>query len=169
MWGDSTSGVDLGPGDVSTLAVCAEDGRVAIALEEGGVEIRARGTLVATTALGAVRSLAFAPDGGALAAGLRSGEALLLDARSLGIRARLSGHSLAVGALAFSPDGSRLATASADGIRRWDTATSRLVLFLMTPDNPVHSLAWSPDGTRLASGHGKSLDSPSLIRVWEGR
>ena len=125
--------------------------------------------VVAAADPGRVRSLAFSRDGGLLAAGLLRGEALLLDADSLEVRGRLSGHPLAVAALAFSPDGSRLATASSDGIRLWDTATCRLVLFLMTPDNPVLSLAWSHDGKWLASGHGKSLESPSFVRLWEGR
>ncbi len=162
---------DLGAREVCALAVRGRGGDVAIGFHEGGIELRAGGTLakVARADPAPVRSLAFSPDGRLLAAGLLQGEALILDARSLAIRARLPGHALAVAALAFSPDGSRLATASADGIRLWDTETSRLVLFLMTPDNPVLSLAWSPDGRRLASGHGKSLESPSVARVWEGR
>jgi WD40 repeat protein len=161
---------DIGRRYVCALAVSEMRGDVAIGFEEAGIEVRAARTLDEIAAEPApVRSLAFAWDGRLLAAGLLQGEALLLDPRSLAVRARLPGHALAVTALAFSPDGSRLATASADGIRLWDTATARPVLFLMTPDNPVLSLAWSPDGARLASGHGKSLESPSVVRVWEGR
>ncbi|MGH7162372.1 MAG: WD40 repeat domain-containing protein, partial [Planctomycetota bacterium] len=162
---------DLGGRNFSALAVCAEDGAVAVGFEDGGLELRAARTLaeVARARPGQVKSLAFAPDAEVVAAGLLRGELLLLDARSLETRARLPGHPLAVTALAFSPDGSRLASASADGIRLWDPATGRLVLFLMTPENPVLSLAWSPDGDRLASGHGTSLESPSFVKVWEAR
>ncbi len=173
VWSDTTGGgggtVDIGTRYLTALAICGESGDVALGFDEGGVEVRAGGNPVAAGDVGPVRSLAFAPEGRLLAAGLSRGEALLLDARSLEVRARMSGHALAVTAVAFSPDGSRLATASFDGIRLWDTATARLVLFLMTPDNPALSLAWSPDGSRLASGHGKSLESPSFVRIWERR
>jgi hypothetical protein len=72
---------------------------------------------------GAVRSLAFSPDGGRLASASADHQAAIWEGRDLHPVDRLLGHTATVWGVAWSPDGSRLATASADGsIKVWRAA-----------------------------------------------
>ena len=72
-----------------------------------------------------MRALAFAPDGGTLAA---AGSRVigLWGVAGGRVRARLRGHRGLVWALAFSPDGRTLASGGKDGtVRLWDMAAGR--------------------------------------------
>jgi WD40 repeat protein len=75
---------------------------------------------------GPIRSVAFSPDGGHLAAGSNDRAARLWDiARGAENARRLERHGRAVTSIAFSPDGVRLATGSDDGtVRLWDVAVA---------------------------------------------
>jgi hypothetical protein len=67
--------------------------------------------------------LASSPDGRLVAAGLRSGETLVMSGADGTVLARLGGHSHKVSAVAFAPDGALLATGSWDGtVQLWSTA-----------------------------------------------
>jgi RNA polymerase sigma factor (sigma-70 family) len=115
---------------------------------------------------GSVVSLAFAPDGGVLAAGRIDHTVRLLEVATGEEILALRGHTRSVAAVAFTPDGRVLA--SADGgpvskfwdasrsapqqIRLWDVATGRQLAAFAGHASDVASLAFSPDGKRLVSG-----------------
>lgn len=116
-------------------------------------------------------SVAFSPDGSALAASWFT-QAVLWDTKSGEILSRLSGQSvgttigynLGVGQLSFSPDGSRLAVANMDGIPKvWDLSTQCEVLSLVGDEMaPAKAIAYSPDGALLATGGDEGI-----VWVWD--
>jgi WD40 repeat protein/tRNA A-37 threonylcarbamoyl transferase component Bud32 len=111
---------------------------------------------------GAVRSVAFSPDGLRLATGSFDQTARVWDARS-GDKLLECSHTNAVCSVAFSPDGLRLATGSWDHTARvWDARKGEMLLECKGHTGAVTSVAFSPDGLRLATG---SLDHTA--RVWD--
>lgn len=109
----------------------------------------------------AIRSLAIAADGHAIAVGLDDGS-IHIHAASGQAKLRLQGHSQAVEALAFSPDGKTLASGSLDGeVRLWDPAAGPERLMLRTPHG-ILALAFSPDSRTLAAG-----GNDGTIRLWK--
>jgi WD40 repeat protein len=109
----------------------------------------------------AVDSVAFSPDGRALAAADIVGDIGLWDVATGRKTATLAQGSL-VDSVAFSPDGRTLAAGDSSGdIGLWDVATGRKTATL-AQGNPVGSLAFSPDGRTLAAG-----DSSGDIGLWD--
>jgi len=117
----------------------------------------------------AVRCVAFAPDGKALAAGfwdafegLSGGVARVWDVTTGEELAALKGHKDGVSSLAFCPDERTLATASEDGtVRLWDTGTWQERLTLTWDGHKITGVAFSPDGRILATG------SPDgAVKLW---
>jgi WD40 repeat protein len=118
-----------------------------------------------------VTALAYSPDGKLLAAGGHR-EAILIDAGSGAVVARLRGQTMKVTALAFSRDGRWLAVASGDV-----GTAGELRLYAADkgghfPEQPaktiaahqdlIHDLAFSPDGRLLATcGYDR------LIKLWD--
>ncbi len=109
-----------------------------------------------------VRSLAFSPDGAALAAAVSDAAAtigtirLFDTASGLPLRT-LEGHTLAVWGLTISPDGRFLASAGRDHTARlWDWRTGSLVHSFDFP-NDVVTVEFSPDSRTLAVG---GVDQP---------
>jgi WD40 repeat protein len=102
---------------------------------------------------GAVKGVAFSPDGRILASG-GGNQIILWDvARRVRLGKPLTDHRGTVGAVVFSPDGRILATGGDDGIVLWDV-TRRTQLGTMAKSQqgpPVTSLAFSRDGRMLAS------------------
>jgi RNA polymerase sigma factor (sigma-70 family) len=112
-----------------------------------------------------VWSLAFAPDGKTLAAGLRGlregrfcGEVRLWDPATGKQRETLTGHPDPVMALAFTRDGRTLASGSGTygapvgEVRLWDVASGRLLRTMTEADLAIVTVAFSPDGESVASG-----------------
>jgi WD40 repeat protein len=111
---------------------------------------------------GAVRALAYAPDGRALAAGLASGAVALLDPEEARVLRLLRGPTAAIYGLAFSPDGATLAAVTGAGqLHLWDVAagTERV---LAGPEGPMRDVAFSPDGKQVATA-----GSDGRVRLWE--
>jgi WD40 repeat protein len=105
-----------------------------------------------------VWSIAFSPDGKALASGNGAGITLWnLETK----RQEHLGEGPAR-SVAFSPDGTLLASGYPSGeILLWDTATSQAQATLAKHDECVFTLAFSPDGTLLASA-----GQDGTVRLW---
>jgi WD40 repeat protein len=116
---------------------------------------------------GAVRDIAFSPDGKRLATASADGTAKVWDlasaAAATGQELFTLGHDDWVYDIAFSPDGQRLATASRDGTAKmWDVASEEELFTLSGHGGAVWDIAFSPDGKRLATG---SRDGTA--KVWD--
>jgi WD40 repeat protein len=100
-----------------------------------------------------LRSVAYSPEGSALATGDEAGTILLHEADTGAVVAELDGGSEDVYGLAFSPDGRRLVAGSGDGtIRVFDVASGEEQQSWLAHAGGVWDLALSPDGAVLASG-----------------
>jgi WD40 repeat protein len=110
-----------------------------------------------------IPSVAFAPDGKALAVGAFGAEAKVLDSATGQVRLALGGHCKAARAVAFSPDGKLLAVGSYDRfIKLWDVAGASEVRTLRGHTDRIYSLQFSADGKRLVSA-----GTDDAARVWD--
>jgi WD40 repeat protein/serine/threonine protein kinase len=110
------------------------------------------GTQLPDSPINAARlnSLAFAPDGRALAS-LEDGSAMLWDATTGAVIHEFKGHGGPGRGAQFFPDGSRIVTVARDGTARlWDPATGAEVAVLRLKRPFPTCVAVSPDGTTIA-------------------
>ncbi len=108
-------------------------------------------------------SVAFAPNGSAVAFGDEDGDVRLVEPTSGKELRRFSGHKGPVPALAFTPDGKHLASGGQDAtVRIWDlTAAKEKHRFRLGRRARGLSLAFAPDGLTLASG-----SSDQTVQLW---
>lgn len=110
----------------------------------------------------AVLSVAFSPDGIALASGSWDKTVRLWDTATGETSYVLKGHTDTVKNVAFSPDGSAVASSSSDTtVRLWDARTGAPQLVL-NAGSTVWPVAFSPDSTMLAAGC-----RGGRVRLWD--
>jgi WD40 repeat protein len=117
-----------------------------------------------------VRSIAFSPDGAALAAlyGYDDPTVILWEVATGTELARLETRSFRATRLAFAPDGTTLAIGCRDAaIRLWDLASRKVTSTLSGHHGPITALRYAPDGRTLASGASvvwSSSGEPRAVR-----
>ncbi|HRK95360.1 MAG TPA: hypothetical protein PK694_03475, partial [Rhodospirillales bacterium] len=112
---------------------------------------------------GGVGSVAFSPDGRALATGSSDETARLWEVATGKEVAVLRGHEGNVISVAFSPDGRTIATGSSDKTARlWEVATGKEIAVLRGHEDRVLSVVFSHEGRALATGSGDKT-----ARLWE--
>ncbi|MEY4567329.1 MAG: hypothetical protein RLY14_2299 [Planctomycetota bacterium] len=94
-------------------------------------------------------SLAFSSDGKKLAVSCRDGSSIVYNTMTGNVLAMLIGHRSEVSSIDFSPDGMLLASASADGIKIWDSMYKPMTE--VTDQVVTSSLAFSSDGSLITS------------------
>jgi len=154
------------PGVAVSIAAVLDGQLLAIAYDDGAVELRSLAGGAAPRRLQGATSMAAvaaaSPDGKRLAFGTGDAAIQVWDVEQNVFLTELPGHLDAVVALAFSPDGHRLASAGRDqDALLWDLDSGKLLLDLGKPSNEPLALAFSPDGATLAVG-----DSAGGIRFW---
>ena len=114
-----------------------------------------------TTPSGVYKSLAFSPDGKAVALTLGDAVIRVVDSESAVPRLTITGHSRLITVIKWSPDGKRIASLSDDKtVRIWDSATGTELMCFHGYSSGAHVVAWSPDAQSLAVGGDRAL------RLW---
>jgi WD40 repeat protein len=114
-----------------------------------------------TTPSGTYKSLAFSPDGKAVALTLGDSVIRVVDSESAAPRLTIAGHSRLITVIKWSPDGKRIASLSDDKtVRIWDSATGTELLRLNGNASGARVVAFSPDAQLLAVGGDRAL------RLW---
>ena len=116
---------------------------------------------------GAIRSVAFSPDGKKIATCGDGNVARIWDAESAKELIKLEGHESelfngGVRSVAFSPDGKKIVTGGCDcTIRIWDSESGKELQKLEGHERWVFAY-FSPDGKKIASGSGDGF-----VRIWD--
>jgi WD40 repeat protein/serine/threonine protein kinase len=110
-----------------------------------------------------VFSVAYRPDGKALATCSQDGTLRTWDAVSGRLIRTLPGHAPDIcWRVTYSPDGTRLASAGRDkAVRIWDAASGRLIRTLLGHAGTVLGVDFSPDGRLLASS------GIGVVKLWD--
>jgi mono/diheme cytochrome c family protein len=112
---------------------------------------------------GAVRDLAFAPDGSQAASAGDDRTVRLWDVATGRELRRFEGHTDEVTCVAFTPDGKRLLTGGRDRtLRLWDVPSGRELRRLRGHTDAVRAVAVAADGRRAATGA-----DDGTVRLWD--
>src|SRR5262249_10594133 len=114
-----------------------------------------------------VHSVAFAPDGKALAIGTQDGNVLLWpsDQPDNAKEKPLSVEKAAIDALAFTPDGKTLITSGDGNVRMWDVNTGKAMIESVEWDRGKRGISVSPDGKFVAVARSGGV---SLLEIASG-
>ena len=169
--GDSSDGITCAAfsPDGETIATGTVNGRVQFWAGDSSSLIRE----VARYEDGAVRAIAFSPDGGQLAyiggsydpTNQTPTTLCILDLET-GLLRQLAGHKSSVLALAFSPDGEWVATAGRDGTNRITRSHGDAplrIIHSVSHGLELYALAFSPNSRQLIVAGGRKSDG--LIHV----
>jgi WD40 repeat protein len=112
-------------------------------------------------------SVAFAPDGSALAIGGWNGTVAIRDPVAGRVLRSFDGHSTPVRGLAFLPDGRSIVAGASDGrVIQWDVSSGRTLReFERGRRYPVNALAVSRDGRYLAAAGGMGAGALGLWKL----
>jgi WD40 repeat protein len=159
---------DVNPAGWSALAFSADGALLATGTTDGNVAVRktADGTAVARIqrkAAGAVRALAFAPDGKHLAV-VRGREPVSLWSVPEGkLVKELPGAAPPYHTVAFAPQAGLIAAGTGGGaVHLWNTAGEQVENF-KAHAGQVSALAFGPDGLTLGSG-----SNDGTLHLWDG-
>jgi len=112
---------------------------------------------------GAVRWVAYSPDGKHLATAEHNGLARLRNPETGEIVHELAGHEDGLDCVVFSPDSRTVATTSWDRtVKLWDVKTGELLKTFDGHPDKVYTAAISPSGKTLISG-----SNDGTIRIWD--
>ncbi len=159
--------LDAGTGPVWSLAVAPDGKNLAMALDNGTVELwnlveRSQRTRFKAHR-GAVWCVAYAPDGSTLATGGSDMKVKLWDAATGQERRTLDPHGGAIRSLAFSKDGKHLVAGDRNGgVTVWDLTAFTSRQMNRGHEGEVVAVAFSPDGTTVASG-----GNDEMVRLWD--
>jgi len=154
--------------DGHQLATAGNDGVIRIWDSQTGGLIR---LLVGDGYL--ICSLAWSPDGKALAAGAYSNETIFIWQPDTGVLLRKLNTSASAHSLAWSPDGRKLAAGTGHKLVVWELPLDQPPRTFEGHQHQITSVAWSPGGRMLASGSYDGTvrlwepDSGNLLRKWE--
>jgi eukaryotic-like serine/threonine-protein kinase len=113
--------------------------------------------------LGAIRAVAFSPDGQRIVTGSKDKTAIVWDATTGTELLTLKGHLAEVSAVAFSPGGRRIVTGSPDSTAIvWDAVSGKQLLPLKGHRSDLWGVAFSPDGGRIATA-----SADRTAKVWD--
>ncbi len=170
-----------------SAAYRAEDGLVALGLNQSIQLLNAEGEIVAELAMpegsdpvqnrGDVTALAFDPTGERLLAANDGGELILWDAVAGEEVRRFEGHESRIHDLAFSPDGRTvLSVADDQRLTLWEVETGDRLFSYQNPTDTINSVTFGPNGESFAAGMGTfrfaatEIDPEEIdnsIRVWD--
>ena len=107
-------------------------------------------------------TLAFSPDGKAIAEGLQNNSVRLWDVATGKETLPVSGHQGGISSLSVSRDGKTLTTFAADGtVRQWDMASGRETAQFKLPNTGMNALL-SADGKTVVFGAANNA-----VKVWD--
>lgn len=112
---------------------------------------------------GAIKSVAFSPDGTQVLTGSWDWSAQLWDVASGREITSFEGHDERVTSVAFSPDGARVLTGSMDGsMRMWDAASGAQLQQYNSQADRITDVAFSPSGR-----HALAATNHGAARLWD--